>query len=100
MGKTTLLKNLIGDMDKAVMLDGDDPQPFSRNLNEISTTRKIYCYDNGLRNALIGDFSPLAYRRDKGGLWENFLISERMKPIIIMKDLQAHTFGEQSRVKK
>jgi len=55
-------------------------QPFSKNLrNEISTTRKIYFYDNGLRNALISDFSPLTYRRDKGALWESFLLSERMK---------------------
>ncbi len=54
--------------------------PFSRNLrNEISTTRKIYFYDNGIRNALIGNFSPLALRQDKGALWENFLISERLK---------------------
>lgn len=54
--------------------------PFSRNLrNEISTTRKIYFYDNGIRNALIGNFSPLALRQDKGALWENFLVSERLK---------------------
>lgn len=54
--------------------------PFSRNLrNEISTTRKIYFYDNGIRNALIGNFAPLALRQDKGALWENFLISERLK---------------------
>lgn len=54
--------------------------PLSRNLrNEISTTRKIYFYDNGIRNALIGNFAPLALRQDKGALWENFVISERMK---------------------
>jgi len=54
--------------------------PFSRNLrNEITTTRKVYFYDNGIRNALIGNFSPLALRQDKGALWENFLLSERLK---------------------
>lgn len=54
--------------------------PFSRNLrNEISSSRKIYFYDNGIRNAIIGNFSPLALRNDKGVLWENFLVSERMK---------------------
>jgi predicted AAA+ superfamily ATPase len=54
--------------------------PFNRNLrNEISTTRKIYFYDNGIRNALIGNFSPLSLRQDKGALWENFLLSERLK---------------------
>lgn len=54
--------------------------PLSRNLrNEIASTRKIYFYDNGIRNALIGNFSPLALRTDKGALWENFLVSERQK---------------------
>lgn len=54
--------------------------PFSRNIRkEISSSRKIYFYDNGIRNALIGDFSPLALRKDIGALWENFLISERVK---------------------
>lgn len=54
--------------------------PLARNLRqEIATTRKLYFYDNGIRNALIGNFSPLALRSDKGALWENFLISERLK---------------------
>lgn len=54
--------------------------PFSRNLrNEISTNRKIYFYDNGIRNALIANYNPLSLREDTGALWENFLISERMK---------------------
>jgi predicted AAA+ superfamily ATPase len=53
---------------------------FSRNLrNEIKSTRKIYFYDNGLRNLIIGNFTPFAMRADKGALWENFLISERIK---------------------
>ncbi|MCP9766619.1 ATP-binding protein [Lacihabitans sp. LS3-19] len=54
--------------------------PLSRNLrNEINTSRKIYFYDNGIRNAIIDNFSPVALRTDIGALWENFLISERMK---------------------
>jgi predicted AAA+ superfamily ATPase len=54
--------------------------PFSRNLrNEIKTNRKIYFYDTGLRNALISNFNQLELRQDKGALWENFLISERIK---------------------
>lgn len=54
--------------------------PFCRNVrNEISSNRKIYFYDNGLRNALIANFNPLSLRNDIGSLWENFLISERMK---------------------
>ena len=55
-------------------------QSFSRNLrNEIKTSRKIYFYDNGIRNAIISNYNPLYLRQDTGALWENFLISERMK---------------------
>ncbi|OFX27508.1 MAG: ATPase [Bacteroidetes bacterium GWA2_31_9] len=54
--------------------------PFSRNLrNEIKSNRKIYFYDNGIRNAVINQLQPLPARQDIGILWENFLISERMK---------------------
>lgn len=53
---------------------------FSRNpRNEINTKKKIYFYDNGVRNALVGNFSNLDGRMDVGTLWENFLISERKK---------------------
>jgi len=53
---------------------------FSRNLrNEIKQNRKIYFYDNGIRNIIIGNFNQLDLRTDKGALWENFLISERRK---------------------
>lgn len=52
----------------------------SRNeRNEISTKKKIYFYDNGIRNALLGNFAPLATRADVGALWENFLVTERKK---------------------
>jgi len=55
-------------------------QPLSRNLrNEISSSRKIYFYDNGIRNALLANFNPLSLRQDTGALWENFLVSERAK---------------------
>lgn len=55
---------------------------FSRNVrNEIKTNKKIYFYDNGVRNMVIGNFNPLDLRTDKGALWENFLISERIKQI-------------------
>lgn len=54
--------------------------PLSRNLrNELKKSRKIYFYDNGIRNAIIKNFTPLALRSDRGALWENFIISERMK---------------------
>ncbi|PSL05690.1 ATP-binding protein [Cecembia rubra] len=53
---------------------------YSKNLRtEIKTAKKIYFYDNGIRNAIIRDFTPLAARQDVGALWENFLISERLK---------------------
>lgn len=53
---------------------------FSRNLrNEIKNNRKVYFWDNGIRNMLIANFNPLILRQDKGALWENFLIAERMK---------------------
>ncbi len=53
---------------------------FSRNVrNEIKKGKKIYFYDNGVRNAIIGNFNPLETRVDKGALWENFLVSERRK---------------------
>ncbi len=53
---------------------------FSRNLrNELKKSRKIYFYDNGIRNAVINQFNPINLRNDKGALWENFIISERVK---------------------
>lgn len=53
---------------------------FSRNVrNELKKSRKIYFYDNGVRNAILGDFKPLQLRQDAGALWENYLVSERMK---------------------
>ena len=54
--------------------------PFSRNLrNELTKLRKIYFIDTGIRNALINNFNTLDLRNDTGDLWENFLISERIK---------------------
>lgn len=53
---------------------------FSRNLrNEIKKGKKIYFYDNGIRNAIISNFAPLELRNDVGALWENLMISERIK---------------------
>ena len=55
---------------------------FSRNLrNELKFSRKIYFYDNGIRNAVIGNFALIENRTDAGALFENFVISERMKRI-------------------
>ena len=55
-------------------------ESLSRNMrNEIKRGRKIYFYDNGIRNALINNFAPPELRTDTGALWENMMISERRK---------------------
>jgi len=53
---------------------------FSKNLRkEIIKTSRWYFYDNGIRNAVIRNFNTLDFRMDKGELWENYLMSERIK---------------------
>jgi uncharacterized protein len=53
---------------------------YSRNLRkEVVKAGKWYFCDNGIRNAIIGNFNPLAVRQDVGALWENYLINERLK---------------------
>jgi len=53
---------------------------FSRNLRkEVAKSRRYYFFDNGIRNALINNFNPLALRDDVGALWENYLVTERLK---------------------
>ncbi len=67
-------------------------EPLSRNLrNEISSNRKIFFYDNGIRNALISNYNPLSLRQDTGALWENFLISERYK-YLMNKQVAANAY--------
>lgn len=53
---------------------------YSRNVrNELKKSIKIYFYDNGVRNAVISNYSMCDLRTDIGMLWENFMISERVK---------------------
>ena len=53
---------------------------FSRNLrNELKTSRKVYFWDLGIRNAVIGNLAQVENRADTGDMWENFVIAERMK---------------------
>ena len=53
---------------------------FSRNLRkEVTKMSKYYFYDNGIRNALVSNFNQIEDRNDIGLLWENFLMSERIK---------------------
>jgi predicted AAA+ superfamily ATPase len=55
---------------------------FSRNVrNEIRKGKKFYFYDNGIRNTIIKNFQLPGQRTDMGPLWENFLISERVKAL-------------------
>lgn len=53
---------------------------FNRNLrSELKKSKKVYFFDNGIRNAILQNFAPLSLRQDAGALWENFIISERIK---------------------
>ena len=53
---------------------------FNRNLRtELKKSKKFYFFDNGIRNAILQNFAPLSLRQDAGALWENFIISERIK---------------------
>ncbi|MBI5220171.1 MAG: ATP-binding protein [Bacteroidia bacterium] len=53
---------------------------YSRNVrNEIRKGKKIYFYDNGIRNAILSNFNLINSRTDVGALWENYIISERIK---------------------
>lgn len=53
---------------------------FNRNIRtELKKGKKIYFYDNGIRNAILQNFAPINLRHDMGALWENFFISERIK---------------------
>jgi predicted AAA+ superfamily ATPase len=66
---------------------------FSRNIrNEIKKGRKIYFYDNGIRNAIISNFNQPLLRSDIGALWENFLVSERRKRVLALEDDVASFF--------
>lgn len=52
----------------------------SRNMrSELKKGKKIYFYDNGIRNSIIHNLNPLSLRNDIGALWENFIVSERLK---------------------
>ena len=55
------------------------PSYSTNQRKEISKGVKWYYYDNGIRNAIINDFRPISLRNDMGMLWENYVISERVK---------------------
>lgn len=64
----------------------------NRNIrNELKKSKKVYFYDNGIRNAVLGNFLPLDKRTDTGALWENYLIAERKKMLSYHK-FYGHTY--------
>ena len=70
---------------------------FSRNLrNELKKSRKIYFYDNGIRNALIANFNQIENRTDIGALWENYLVSERVKYLAYQQKWVNHWYWRTS----
>ena len=62
------------------------PALSSNIRNEIKKGKKIYFYDNGIINAVTGNFNPLSQRTDVGSLWENYIISERIKHLNIQQN--------------
>ena len=62
------------------------PALSSNIRNEIKKGKKIYFYDNGIINAVTGNFNPLSQRTDIGSLWENYIISERIKHLNIQQN--------------
>jgi len=52
---------------------------YTNKTKEINKNHKIYFYDTGMRNAVLGAFEPLELRQDKGAVFENFFIAEKMK---------------------
>lgn len=55
------------------------PAYSTNQRKEVSKSSKWYFFDNGIRNAIINDFRMPALRNDIGALWENYIITERIK---------------------
>lgn len=76
--KSETVESYIGLLEKAFVVFR--LRAYSTNpRKEVSKMNKLYFWDNGIRNAIVGDFSPLTARNDLDALWENFMVSERMK---------------------
>ncbi len=64
----------------------------SRNVRtELKKKRKIFFYDNGIRNAVLNNFKSIDLRNDKGNLFENYLVSERLK-FLFFNGINANRF--------
>jgi predicted AAA+ superfamily ATPase len=74
---------------------------FSRNQrNEINNGKKNYFHDNGIGNALIQTFNPIALRDDIGDLWENYMVSETLKKMLMPEIGRNYISGETLSSKK
>lgn len=75
---STTIRRYIDLLEKAFVIFS--LKSWSRNIrNELKKSQKIYFLDNGIRNSIIRNFQPITLRQDVGGLWENYLVSERRK---------------------
>ena len=71
---------------------------FSRNLRkEVTKQSRYYFYDIGVRNAIINQFAPLPLRNDIGEMWENLIVSERLKYLYNNRDV-AERMGHEARI--
>ncbi len=68
------------------------PSYSSNQRNELRKGNKYYFWDNGIRNAILKDFTPLTNRKDIGALWENYLVTERLKANIYAENLSESFF--------
>lgn len=79
MEKSFLIFRLDSYSNENALLKGHTISGNSRGGNSLKKQKKYYFFDNGIRNALINNFSNLAHRDDLGALWENFIIAEKVK---------------------
>lgn len=60
---------------------------FSRNLRtELKRAKKFYFYDNGIRNAILQNFAPLALRQDVGHYGKTSSLASASRLINIVVD--------------
>ena len=62
------------------------PSWYGQSPAELRLSKKIYFYDNGVRNAHLRDFTPVPARKDKEVLWENLFFTERLKRHAVRRD--------------
>jgi len=74
--------------------------PLKRNHpHEVKSSRKIFFYDNGIRNGIISNYAAMNLRLDAGSLWENFCISERHK-FLYLREKQYNSYYWRTTSKK